>query len=412
ASMETYVILGITGSIAAYKTPELARLFVADGLKVRTVLTKSAMKFVTPMVMETLTGYPALSDIFSAPLAHISIPKGGDAFVIAPASLNTLSKFAAGLADNLLTTMLMAFRGNVLVAPAMNWRMYENPIFQDKLNYLKSKGIIEIPPVKGNLACGEEGIGKMASPETILHYVKRALSKQDLYGKKIIVTAGPTREYIDPVRFISNRSSGKMGYAIARAAFERGATVTLISGPTSLPTSDCFELIRVETSEEMEKEVYNHTGDADILVMSAAIADFKPEEIRSEKYSRSDGLSLNLVKTNDIVAGIASRRPRPFIVGFSAETGNRLDRAREKMALKGIDMMVFNDVTAEGAGFDVDTNIITIITGNEALEALEALNDPLKYTFPMPKMTKDKAAHAIFDKIHEVIKRKTSHGKL
>ncbi|MBF0565520.1 MAG: bifunctional phosphopantothenoylcysteine decarboxylase/phosphopantothenate--cysteine ligase CoaBC [Nitrospirae bacterium] len=386
--METYVILGITGSIAAYKAPELVRAFRAEGLEVRSVMTESAKEFVTPLTLETLTGHTVLTDIFSSPLAHISVPRDGSVFVVAPATLNTISKWAAGIADNLLLAMLMAFRGQVLVAPAMNWRMYENPIFQDKLAYLKSRGITEIPPESGNLACGEEGVGKMASPSTIVQYVKRALSKQDLLGLKVVVTAGPTREYIDPVRFISNRSSGKMGYALALVAFLRGASVTLISGPTCRPPvelpNECIELVRVETSEEMEKEVSVKSVDADILVMSAAVADFKPAVLSSEKYERHDGLSLSFVKTTDIVAGIASRRPRPFIVGFSAETGNRIDRAKEKMARKGIDMMVFNDVTAPGAGFDVDTNIITIITATAI--------------YPLPIMTKEKAAHAIFDK--------------
>ncbi|MBF0458700.1 MAG: bifunctional phosphopantothenoylcysteine decarboxylase/phosphopantothenate--cysteine ligase CoaBC [Nitrospirae bacterium] len=387
-----YIILGVTGSVAAYKSPLIARAIKDLGIGVKVVMTEAARQFVTPLALELVSGNPVLWDNFQHPLSHIEIAKGALAFVTAPATLNTISKFSMGLADNLLTTMFMAFNGPSIIAPAMNWRMYGNPIFKDRLLYLKDKGIIEIPPESGQLACGEEGVGRMASPERIAHTVQRVLGSNDMKGLKVVVASGPTREYIDPVRFITNRSSGKMGIALARAAFLRGALVTLISGPSShLPPDDTIDyagIIRVETSGDMQRAVIEKSAEADIVVMAAAVCDFKPQKFSTDKISRSEILTLDLIKTTDILGELSSRRSAfktPYITGFAAEAGDRKDRARLKLQRKGIDMIVFNDVTADGAGFDADTNIMTIITPTEELS--------------IPKMSKKDGSNIIFDKI-------------
>ncbi|MBF0317192.1 MAG: bifunctional phosphopantothenoylcysteine decarboxylase/phosphopantothenate--cysteine ligase CoaBC, partial [Nitrospirae bacterium] len=325
------IILAVTGGIAAYKAPELVRTLQAEGMGVSVVMTSNSRQFVAPLTLEVLSGRRVLGDTFECPLAHVDMTKEADALLVAPATLNTVSKFAGGIADNLLTTLLMTFRGVILVAPAMNWRMYENQIFRDKLQYLKDKGVIEVPPDAGELACGEQGTGRMASIPTIVHALRRALTVQDLSGLRVVVTAGATRQPIDPVRFITNRSSGKMGFALARAASLRGAEVTLISAPTNLSPIRDWRLIPVETAQEMESAVMDTIRGADILVMSAAVSDFRPVEVVTTKLERSSGMSIDLVKTNDILRRVASERDRPFIVGFAAETGSRTDRAREKL---------------------------------------------------------------------------------
>ncbi|MEO5361579.1 MAG: bifunctional phosphopantothenoylcysteine decarboxylase/phosphopantothenate--cysteine ligase CoaBC [Nitrospirota bacterium] len=392
-SVSKYVILGVTGSVAAYKSPLVVRAIKDYGIGVRVVMTEAAKQFVTPLSLELVSGNPVLWDSFQSPLSHIEIARDACALIAAPATLNTISKFSIGVADNLLTTLFMAFRGPVIIAPAMNWRMYDNPMFKDRLAYLKDKGIIEVTPERGALACGEEGVGRMASTQRIVHTLKRTLGANDMNGLKVVVTSGPTREYIDPVRFITNRSSGKMGRALARAACLRGASVTLISGPSSAPPHDDVldeiddvEILRVETSGEMEKAILEKSKEADIVVMAAAVCDFKPERFSQDKLSRSEGLTLELVKTADILGKISAHASKKtYLTGFAAETGDRKDRAREKLQKKGIDMIVFNDVTQEGAGFDSDTNIMTIITPTEELS--------------IPKMSKDAGANRIFDKI-------------
>ncbi|MBF0608395.1 MAG: bifunctional phosphopantothenoylcysteine decarboxylase/phosphopantothenate--cysteine ligase CoaBC [Candidatus Magnetobacterium sp. LHC-1] len=385
------IILAVTGSIAACKTPELVRTLRTEGMGVSVVMTAASRQFVAPLTLEILSGRGVLTDTFDAPLAHVDMAKEADALLVAPATLNTISKFAAGIADNLLTTLLMTFRGAILVAPAMNWRMYENPIFTDKLRYLKDKGVIEIAPDAGELACGEQGAGRMASIPAIVHALRRALTAQDLKGLRVVVTAGATRQPIDPVRFITNKSSGKMGFALATTASLRGADVTLISAPTNLPHNRDWRLVPVETAQEMEVAVIDAIRDADVLVMAAAVSDFRPAAVATTKLERSDGMSIELVKTNDILRRVASQQDKPFIVGFAAEMGSRTDRAREKLRAKAIDMIVFNDITVEGAGFDTDTNIVTIITPQGE--------------HPVAKMSKEDVSHVIFNKVLEKIGR-------
>ncbi|MEO5357819.1 MAG: bifunctional phosphopantothenoylcysteine decarboxylase/phosphopantothenate--cysteine ligase CoaBC [Nitrospirae bacterium YQR-1] len=388
-----YIILGVTGSIAAYKAPELVRAFKAASIGVRVVLTESAARFVSPLSLEVVSGNPVLCDTFAEPMSHIELCRDAAFFLTAPASLNTITKYALPLADNLLSTMFTAYSGHSAIAPAMNSKMYENPIFKRRLEFLKSTGVIEIPPMSGSLACGDTGVGKMADIDTIVSIVMSQLSRpKDMTGMRVLVTAGPTREYIDPVRFITNRSSGKMGYALAYEAAMRGAVVTLISGPVSLPPFTAGRVINVETSHEMETAVLAEYKNAHIVVKAAAVSDFKPDTFSSGKISRQDGFTLTLTKTDDILAKIASERvvsaeggKTPFIAGFAAETGANVQRAKEKLIKKGIDLIVFNDVTEEGAGFDVDTNIISIVTEERILN--------------YPKMKKEQCAEKILDAI-------------
>ncbi len=379
------VIVGITGSVAAYKAPDLVREIKKEGVDVRSVITEAAGRFVTPLSLEIASEHPVFCNLFDPPFAHIDLVREADALLIAPATGNTISKMASGIADNLLLSLALAFNKIKIVAPAMNWRMYSNEIFTDKLQYLKSKGFIEVAPESGHLACGEEGIGRMAAVETIVDTLKKALHEKDLQGLKIIVTAGPTREFIDPVRFISNRSSGKMGFALAEAAYMRGADVILISGPNCLKSIKGIQYIGIETSEQMERAVNENLSQCNVIIMSAAVADFRCSNVSNVKVDKSDILSLNLVKNRDIIKNIAMKKKNMTIVGFSAETGRDIDRARGKMISKNLDMIVFNDVTQEGAGFDVDTNIVTIMTGDKEEH--------------LPQMTKKEVAHAILDRV-------------
>jgi len=321
-------------------------------------------------------------------MAHITLSANADVMVIAPATANIIGKFARGIADNLLSTSLLSFRGKIIIAPAMNWRMYENPIFQENLRYLLSCGVIQVGPVKGNLACGEEGIGRMSDVSEIVEAIISSITKKDLVKEKIIVTAGPTREYLDPVRFISNRSSGRMGYAIASAAFRRGAGVSLISGPSLLNQPKGVNFISVETAEDMlnavNKELYSST----VLIMSAAVSDFMPAEKSKNKIEKSGKLSLMLNPTPDIISEVGKKREKLFIVGFAAETGMKIERAKTKLKEKNMDMIIFNDVTETGSGFDVDTNRVIIIDKEKEIE--------------FPLMSKDSVADAILDRLVEI----------
>jgi len=295
-------------------------------------------------------------------MAHIDLPSQADVMVIAPATANIIAKFAHGIADDLLSTCLLSYQGRTVVAPSMNWKMYGNQILQENLRKLKSLGVIQVGPEKGTLACGEEGLGRLADIPDIMGAIMTAVTPQDLSNEKIVVTAGPTREYIDPVRFISNRSSGKMGYALARAARDRGADVTLISGPSSQQRPFGLKFVRVETSAEMLETVTRETGDdTTVLIMSAAVADFRPQEKSATKIEKSENMTLKLHKADDIISHITCRGRRPFVIGFAAETGSDIDRAEKKMQEKNMDMIVFNDVSEPGAGFDVDTNRVVII---------------------------------------------------
>jgi phosphopantothenoylcysteine decarboxylase/phosphopantothenate--cysteine ligase len=386
------ILLGITGSVAAYKSIELIKGLRQEGASVKVIMTEASKRFITPLsiglAIEPASSNCVYADMFESPLSHISLPAHADLFVVAPATANIIGKYASGIADDLLSTALMAFKGTVILAPAMNWRMYENPVLQKNLQHLVSIGVKIVGPEKGSLACGEEGIGRMADIEKIIEVVRTTFSKQDLTGENILVTAGPTREYIDPIRYISNRSSGKMGYAIARIAKRRGADVTLISGPVSIKPPYGVDVINVETADEMYAAVMDNISISSIFIMSAAVADFTPLEKKGSKIDKKERLSLNLVKTVDILEEAGRFKNKPFIVGFAAETGQRLDRARRKLIDKDIDMIVFNDVSKAGSGFDVDTNEVVIIDR--------------KVERKLPLMSKDDVAMAMFDRIVEL----------
>ena len=382
------VLLGITGGVAAYKAVDLIRRLREEGSSVTVIMTEAAKNFITPLSLEVASQNKVYSDLFQDPLSHVTLPANADIMVIAPATANIIGKFAKGIADNLLSTSILSFNGRVVIAPAMNWRMYENPIFQENLKYLLSHGVIQVGPEKGSLACGEEGIGKMANISQIVESIKSALTIKDLVNEKVVVTAGPTREYLDPVRFLSNRSSGKMGYAMAIAAFRRGAEVTLISGHSSLQQPKGIKFISVETADEMFNAVNKELPLSTVLIMSAAVFDFMPAEKSQEKIEKSGEILLKLIRTPDIISEVGKKRNRPFIIGFAAETGRRLERTRKKLKEKNMDMIVFNDVTEAGSGFDVDTNRVVIIDKENETE--------------LPLLSKESVAEAILDRFIEI----------
>jgi len=356
------ILLGVSGGVAAYKTVELVRRLKDEGASVTVIMTEAAGNFITPLSLEVASQNRVYTSLFKEPLAHIDLPSKTDVIIIAPATANFIAKFAHGIADDLLSTCLLSYQGKTVIAPSMNWKMYGNQTVQENLRKLKALGVIQVGPEKGALACGEEGLGRLSDIPDIMDTVTRAITPQDLSNEKIVVTAGPTREYIDPVRFISNRSSGKMGYALARAARDRGAEVTLISGPSSLQKPFGLKFVPVETSAEMLDSVTRETGDdTTVLIMSAAVADFRPQEKSATKTEKSQNVTLKLHKTDDIISHITCRGRRPFVIGFAAETGSEIERAEKKMREKNMDMIVFNDVSEPGAGFDVDTNKVAII---------------------------------------------------
>ena len=385
------VILAVTGGVAVYKAAELVRRFKSEGADVTVVMTGASQRFVSPLTFESLSGNKVHTDVFSEPMAHINLPASADILVIAPATANMIGKLAAGVADDMVSLVFLAFDGPVVFAPAMNWRMYAHPVVQRNIRTLRSMGLHEVEPEEGELACGEHGVGRMAGVGRIIEAAKGCLRGKDLSGLNVLVTAGPTREYIDPVRFISNRSSGKMGYALASAALRRGADVTLISGPVGIDPPPGAKVVRVERSEEMLDAVERHIEGADILVMAAAVADFIPDEFSAVKVQKQDSLVLRLRPAPDIVKAVSGSRKRPrLVVGFSAETGPEITKARRKLDEKGMDFVVFNDVTAEGAGFDSDTNKISIIDR-------EGITD-------YPLMSKDACADVVFDRCIELSK--------
>ena len=366
------VLLGVTGSIAAYKTASLASMLVKKGVKVHVLMTKNAAHFINPITFESLTGNKCLVDTFDRnfefSVEHVALAKQADVVMIAPASANVIGKIAHGIADDMLTTTIMACPGKVFFSPAMNVHMYENPILQDNLNILRRYGYEVIAPAVGYLACGDTGAGKMPEPEVLCQYILRELAgEKDLRGKRVLVTAGPTREAIDPVRFITNHSTGKMGYALARQAMYRGADVTLISGPTSLEPVPFVRTIPVVTAQEMFEAVRDHLPEQDILIKSAAVADYRPAQVGQEKIKKADGdMQIHLERTQDILGYVAEhRREDQVICGFSMETQNMLENSRKKLKKKKLDMIVANNLKDAGAGFGTDTNRITIITAEE-----------------------------------------------
>lgn len=382
------ILLGVTGGVAAYKTADLIRRLREEGSSVTVIMTEAAKNFITPLSLEVASRNRVYYELYNDTIAHINLPASADILVIAPATANIIGKFARGIADDLLSTSLLSFRGKVVIAPAMNWRMYENPVFQENLGSLLSRGVIKVGPEKGDLACGEEGIGRMSDIQEIIEAIKFTLSNKDLAKEKILVTAGPTREYLDPVRFISNRSSGKMGYSIARAAYRRGAEVTLISGHSALNQPKGINFISVDTATDMLNAVNKEIDLSTVMIMSAAVSDFMPAEKSKEKIEKSGELLLRLHPTTDIISEIGKKRKKPFIIGFAAETDGRIERAKKKLKEKNMDMIIYNDVTQKGSGFDVDTNKVVIIDRKKEIR--------------LPLLSKESVADAILDRLIEI----------
>jgi len=383
------LVLGVTGGIACYKAVELVRLLVKDGFVVQVIMTRGAMEFVTPLTFQTLSGMPVATETFNltqeSEIGHINLADNVDLFVIAPATANVIGKVAAGIADDLLTTVLMATKAPVLIAPAMNIHMYENPILQENVRKLRRLGYHFIEPAEGYLACGYEGKGRLPEPEKILEEIRRLLKKKDLVGEKLLITAGPNREPLDPVRYLSNRSSGKMGYALARAAIRRGAEVALISGPTELEPPAGARLTSVTTAAEMRHAVLEEFSECTAVIMAAAVSDYRPVDFARKKIKRGKGpIELRLEPNPDILQEISARKNGKMLVGFAAETGELVANAAKKLKDKNLDMIVANNVSEAGAGFDVDTNVATILDRDGTVRSL-------------PLMSKDELAEQILD---------------
>lgn len=366
------VVLGVTGSIAAYKIANLASALAKLHADVNVIMTKNATNFINPITFETLTGNKCLVDTFDRNfqfnVEHVALAKRADIFLVAPASANVIGKIAGGIADDMLTTTIMACKAPKLISPAMNTNMFENPIVQDNLKKLRSYGYEVIQPASGYLACGDTGAGKMPEPETLLAYILRTIAcEKDMVGKKVLVTAGPTQEPVDPVRFITNHSTGKMGYAIAENCMRRGAEVTLVSGPVQIAPPLCVRVIPVVTAADMASAVKECYQEQDIIIKTAAVADYRPAHPADEKVKKKDAESvLELERTEDILAYLgAHRRDGQFICGFSMETENMLENSRAKLARKNVDMIVANNLKVAGAGFGTDTNVVTIITKDD-----------------------------------------------
>ena len=390
------IVLCVTGGIAAYKACELTSRLKKRGAEVRVVLTAHACSFVPPLTFETLSGNPAYTDAFERKfeIEHVALAKWADAVVVAPATANILAKMACGIADELVSTTLLAATAPVLVAPAMNAAMWRNPATQANVNALSARGIRFVGPESGFLACGDADVGRMSEPEQIVNALERMLepAKRDLEGKTVLVTAGPTVEKIDPVRFITNRSTGKMGYAIAEAAAERGAKVILASGPVNLNAPKGVERISVESSKQLCDVVLSHSDGADVVIQAAAPADFTPETVAEHKIKKTgDGMTLKLVPTTDIARELGRRKkPNQILVAFAAETDDLIENAKRKLEKKNADLVVANDVTRPGAGFGTETNIVTLVTRDRA----EAL----------PMMSKRGVADAILDCVSVLLK--------
>jgi len=384
------VLLGVTGGIAAYKAAALASALVKQHAAVEVVMTKNATEFVTPLTFEQLTGRRTMVDTFdrnfSHQVEHIALAERTDLVIIAPATANVCAKLAHGLADDMLTTTVLACRCPKLIAPAMNTNMYENPVTQDNLEILRRYGWDVIEPASGRLACGAVGKGKMPEPEDLLQHILRYLAlSHDLEGKKVLVTAGPTQEALDPVRYLTNHSTGKMGYALARMAMLRGADVTLVSGPTAIPYPPFVTVIPVKSAQDMFEAVASNAPNSDFIFKAAAVADYTPAEYNDNKMKKKDGeLSIPLKRTQDILKYLGEHRvPGQVICGFSMETENMLENSRAKLHKKNVDMICANNLKVAGAGFGVDTNVITVITKDNCVE--------------LPLQSKESAANAILD---------------
>ncbi len=384
------IVLGVCGGIAAYKAAELVRLYIKAGAEVHVIMTSSAREFVTPLTFQALTGQPVHTELFNLyqerEIGHISLADRADLFVVAPATANLIGKMASGIADDMLSTTIMATRAPVLLAPAMNSNMWDNTLVQENLERLKRHGIRVMEPDTGFLACGWEGKGKLPDPAEICLETEALLRPSDLQGRQVLITAGGTREAIDPVRYIGNASSGKMGYALARAARQRGAEVVLISAPTALPVPRGVRRVEVTSAAQMFEAVMNHQASAHILIKAAAVADFRPLVAAGEKIKKRSGATkeIRLEATTDILRELGALKGDRILVGFAAETNDLLAHALTKLEEKNLDLIVANDVTAPGAGFDVETNRVLLIGRDGSAEELPCL----------PKLD---VAHSIFD---------------
>ena len=362
------IVLGVTGSIAAYKMANVASMLVKRGCEVHVVMTKNATNFINPIAFESLTNTKCLVETFDRNfqfhVAHVSLTDKADAMLIAPASANIIGKIANGIADDMLSTTVMACNKPVIISPAMNTKMYNNPILQDNLDKLRRFGYEIVEPANGHLACGTSGAGKMPSEEVLVAHLERVIAKEkDLKGKKVLVTAGPTIEAIDPVRYISNHSSGKMGYAIARRAMYRGADVTLVTGPTACEPPRFVNVVPVVTAAQMYDAVMSRAKEQDIIVKAAAVADYRPASVAEEKIKKSDReASIELERTQDILAALGADKGKTILCGFSMETEHMLENSRKKLRKKNVDLIAANNLKVEGAGFGTDTNVLTLIT--------------------------------------------------
>ena len=388
------IVVGVTGGIAGYKAAELVRLLVREGANTKVAMTEHATKFISPLTFEALSGNQVITYMFSqqgVSMAHITWAQDSDLIVIAPATANFIAKMAHGISDDFLSTMVVAATAPVLVCPAMNNRMYENPVVQENLETLKKRGIHVMEPATGQLACRSEGRGRLPEPPAILESIEALVGPQDLKGLRVMVTAGPTVEPIDPVRFISNRSSGKMGYAVARVARARGAQVLLITGPSSVQLPSGLDIIRVKTAEEMKDAVLSRAPEFDAVIMAAAVVDYRPKHYHGHKIKKDqDELRLELERTPDILKELGSSsklRPR-VLVGFAAETEALIEHAKEKLTQKNLDMIVANDVSRSDAGFEVDTNLVKLIYRDGTIEEL-------------PLMAKEEVASQILDRVRQ-----------
>ncbi len=385
------ILLGITGGIAAYKTANLASMLVKLHADVHVIMTQNAQKIISPVVFEALTGNKVVDDVFDRDsgyqVAHIAMAQEADVVMIAPATANMIAKLAGGIADDMLSATMLAVTAPVYIVPAMNTNMLEHPATQANIEKLRAYGYHIIEPDSGFLACGDTGKGKMPQAEELLEYILyEAAFQKDLAGKKVLITAGPTREPLDPVRFLTNHSTGKMGYALAKNAVRRGAEVVLVTGPVILPPPLHAQVIRVTTAQEMYEAVDAHFDSQDIVVMSAAVADYRPVRMAAEKIKKTDVTGiLQIERTKDILGSMSGRRRGQFLCGFSMETEHMLEHSREKLEKKNLDMIIANNLREEGAGFGTDTNVITILTRDN--------------TCALPKMSKDEVAQIIFDRI-------------
>jgi phosphopantothenoylcysteine decarboxylase / phosphopantothenate---cysteine ligase len=392
------ILLGVTGGIAAYKSAELIRLFVKAGGQVKVIMTENAKEFITPLTLQTLSGNPVFLKTFSLirdyDIAHIALADEADILVVAPATANVIGKMACGLGDDLLTTVVLATRAPVLICPAMNTNMYENVMVQENIRKLADRGCHVMTPGRGELACKSEGAGRLPELQDILEEVQSILTQKDLRGEMILITAGPTREPFDPVRFITNYSSGKMGYALAVMARRRGASVTLISGPSALSAPSGVDFIPVSSAMEMRDAVMGQLGKATVIIKSAAVADYRPSVRAEAKIKKKGGpLTLILEKNPDIIAEIGKKKAGRILVGFAMESEDLIDNARAKLLAKNLDLIVANDVKQEGAGFQTDTNIVKILDGEGGIEEL-------------PLMDKMDVADRILDRVKAFLDRR------